>query len=272
MQDAKMQHQQDLEHLFNKNQLMSRVRNEFIECKDFNFCNYMQSKKIPVEFGIDLLAQMALHKRANVQTLVGCLRHHCTTAQECVDLLIASAEADLVDYSNDLRMFIVKFEISADVQAELDRFQFPLPMVVKPKEVQDNRDTGYFTSRGSIILRNNHHGDDVCLDHINRMNRIKLCINLNTATMVQNKWKNLDKPKEGETKEDFEKRRKAFAKYDKVAKDVIGLLIQEGNEFYLTHKYDKRGRTYCQGYHVTYQGAAWNKAVIEFSDKEMINE
>lgn len=89
--------------------------------------------------------------------------------------------------------------------------------------------------------------------------------------MVKNKWKNLDKPKSGETREDFEKRRKAFLKYDKVAKDVIGLLIQEGNEFYLTHKYDKRGRVYCQGYHVTYQGAAWNKAVIEFADKELID-
>ena len=271
MQDAKMLHQQELEKLFNKNQLMSRVRNEFLNCEEFDFCKYMQSKEIPVEFGIELLAQMALHKRANVQTLVGCLRRHCSSSQECVDLLIQSAEADLVDYSNDLRTFIVKFEISADVQEELDRFQFPLPMVVEPKEVLDNRDTGYLTSRGSIILRNNHHGDDVCLDHINRMNKVKLCINEDTALMVKNKWRNLDKPKSGETCEDFEKRRKAFLKYDKVAKDVIGLLIQEGNEFYLTHKYDKRGRVYCQGYHVTYQGAAWNKAVIEFADKELID-
>ena len=74
---------------------------------------------------------------------------------------------------------------------------------------------------------------------------------------------------EGETRADFEKRRRAFEKYDRTAKDVIGLLQQEGSEFYLTHKYDKRGRTYCQGYHVTYQGAPWNKAVIEFADQEV---
>ena len=126
------------------------------------------------------------------------------------------------------------------------------------------------TSGGSIILRNNHHNDDVCLDHINRVNKIRFVINTDTATMVKNKWRNLDKPKEGETKEDFEKRKKAFEKYDRTAKDVISLLVKEGNEFHLTHKYDKRGRIYCQGYHVSYQAAPWNKAVIEFADQEII--
>ena len=74
----------------------------------------------------------------------------------------------------------------------------------------------------------------------------------------------------GLSKEDFAKRKRAFEKYDRTAKDVIDLLVKEGNEFYLTHKYDKRGRIYCQGYHVTYQGAPWNKACIEFADQEII--
>ena len=140
-------------------------------------------------------------------------------------------------------------------------------MIVKPMPVTNNKETGYITGRGSIILRNNHHEDDVCLDHINRMNSIKFTINPNTAKMVKHTWRNLDKPKDGETKEDFQKRKRAFEKYDRTAKEVIGMLT---DEFYLTHKEDKRGRTYCQGYHVTYQGAAWNKAVIEFAEKELI--
>jgi hypothetical protein len=143
-------------------------------------------------------------------------------------------------------------------------------MVIRPKAVIDNRDTGYLLTRGSVILRKNHHEDDVCLDHINRMNRVKFTINLDTATMIANRWRNLDRPKEGETKQDFDKRVKAFEKYDRTAKDVIGLLTQHGNEFYLTHRYDKRGRTYCQGYHVSYQAAPWNKAVIELADKELV--
>lgn len=269
--DPKVKHQMELEQLYNKNQLIPRIRKEFAECTTFNFVEYLEKQKIPVMFGLDVLVQMALHKRANLPTLVGCLRHHFNDSQLTADMLTKAAEADLMDYNAALRVFVVKFEITADVQKELDMFQFPLPMVIPPMTVVNNKQTGMYTSGGSIILRHNHHMDDVCLDHINRMNSIRFVINTATASMVKNKWRNLDKPKDGETKEDFQRRKRAFEKYDRTAKDVIGLIVQEGNEFYLTHKYDKRGRIYCQGYHCTYQGAAWNKAVIEFADKEHID-
>ena len=257
----------ELEQLFNKNQLIPRIRREFTDCDKFDFVKYIKECGLPPLFGIDLLVQMALHKRASLVTLIGCLRHHFNDGQQTCDAIYKAAECDLVDYSVQERVFIVKFSISADVQAELDKFQFPLPMIVKPMPVTNNKETGYITGRGSIILRNNHHEDDVCLDHINRMNSIKFTINPNTAKMVKHTWRNLDKPKDGETKEDFQKRKRAFEKYDRTAKEVIGMLT---DEFYLTHKEDKRGRTYCQCYHVTYQGAAWNKAVIEFAEKELI--
>jgi hypothetical protein len=143
-------------------------------------------------------------------------------------------------------------------------------MVVHPREVKDNHDTGYLLMRNSLILRDNHHDEDICLDHINRVNDIKFSHDVDTAQMISNRWRNLDKPKDGETADDFQKRVKAFEKYDRTAKEVIDLLTTHGNEFYLTHKYDKRGRCYCQGYHVNYQGAPWNKAVIELADKETV--
>lgn len=270
MQDAKTQHQMKLEYLFNKNQLLPRIRQEFESCKEFDFNEYMAEHGIPVQFGIEVLTQMALHKRASLPIMVGCLQHLTQSAQECADLLQKCAEADLIDWSHPLQVFVVKFTISDDVQAELDRFQFPLPMVVPPRIIKDNKQNGYLTSKGSVILRGNHHSDDVCLDHINRVNAVRLTLNHDVAKLVKNRWRNLDKPKQGETREDYERRRKAFEKYDRTAKDVIGLLQREGSEFYLTHKYDKRGRTYCQGYHITYQGAAWNKAVIEFANQEHV--
>lgn len=270
MQDAKRQHQMELELLFNKNQLLPRIRAEFTDCEDFDFTKYIESKGIPAKFGIECLVQMALHKRADLPIMVGCLQALTDTPQECADLLLKCAMADLIDWSPDLEVFVVKFTISDDVQAELDCFQFPLPMIVEPTYVESNKQNGYLTSNGSVILRNNHHEDDVCLDHINRMNALKLTLNMDVVKMVKNKWRNLDKPKQGETKDDFDRRRKAFEKYDRTAKDVIGLLQQQGDEFHLTHKYDKRGRTYCQGYHVTYQGAAWNKAVVQFANQEIV--
>lgn len=263
-------HQVELEQLFNKNQTIPRIRSEFQNCKDADFGSYMLEKEIPLPFGFDLLTQMALHKRTTLPILVGILRSHFDDSQLTADMIRRAAEADLVDWNPELRVFIVKFTLSDDVQAELDMFQYPLPMVVEPQHLSCNTDTGYLMTGGSVILKKNHHGDDVCLDHLNRVNQIRFAIDHDTATMVRGDWRNLDKPKAGETAADFDKRKRAFEKYDRTAKEVIELLLQEGNEFYLTHKYDKRGRVYCQGYHVNYQGAAWNKAVVQLADKEYV--
>lgn len=274
MIDPKLSHQIELEKLYNKNNTLSRISKEFTHCKEFNFAKYMGDNDIDEQFGFDLLTQMVLHKRTTLPTLVGILRRHFdgrdNACQLAADMLQVCAKADLVDWNPVTRQFIVKFDISQDVQDDLDRYQFPLPMVIEPRKVNDNRDTGYVMSRNSIILRRNHHEDDVCLDHINRVNAVRFTINYDTAHMVRNQWRNLDKPKTGETKQDFQKRLKAFEKYDRSSKEIIDLILRYGNEFYLTHKYDKRGRIYCQGYHINYAGNAWNKAVIELADKEIV--
>jgi len=263
-------HQVELETLYNKNQLIPRIRQEFIDAEVFEL-KFAQIG-VPQKFGFDLLTQMALHKRCSLPTMVGILRHHMDTAQEVADMLLICAKADLVDWHDATKQFVVRYEITKDVQEELDRYQFPLPMVIPPREVRHNGETGYLMTGGSIILKKNHHEDDVCLDHINRVNLIKFTIDTDTATMIKNKWRNLDKVKEGETRADLIKRQKAFEKYDRTAKDVIGKIVQHGNEFYLTHRYDKRGRVYCQGYHINYQGTPWNKAVVQLADKEPLND
>lgn len=262
-------HQQELEKLYNKNQLIPRIKSEFINCEVFDFIDFFEQKNIPKAFGLDLLTQMALHKRCSLPTLVGIMDKHLNNVQATADMLMECAAADLIDWSPSLQIFVVKFTISADVQEELDRYQFPLPMVVPPKHLKSNMETGYYTSGGSIILKKNHTTDDVCLDHLNRCNKMQFKINHNVVEMVKNQWRNLDKPKEGETKEDFQKRKRAFEKYDRTAKEVIAKITEVSDTFHLTHRPDKRGRTYCQGYHVNYQGAPWNKAVIEFANAEI---
>lgn len=271
---VKNRHQIELEKLYSKNQTIQRIRKEFLECKDIDFVAYLDSCRIDTDFGIDFLIQMALHKRTTLPIMVGILRHHfsglAAASQMTADLILRCVEKDLADWNTGSKQLIVKFTISEDVQRDLDRYQYPLPMVVKPRRIQSNRDTGYFTTLNSVILRKNHHEDDVCLDHLNRVNQIKFVINHDVATMIKNRWRNLDKPKPNETNEDYLKRVKAFNKYDRTAHEVIRTITRYGNEFHLTHKYDKRGRVYCQGYHINYQGAPWNKAVIELADKEYV--
>lgn len=270
---TKRTHQKELEELYDKNQLMPRVRQAFRDFKRLDFAKAIREANLPEKFGFDLLANMAVHKRATVPTLVGCLRHHFEgNDQATANALELALAARLVDYSSRNQVFIVLYGILQKLQEELDRFQYPLPMVVRPEPLEDNLDTGYLTQRSSVILRDNHHEDDVCLDHLNRINRTRFSLNLDVAKTIQNRWKRLDRKKADETWEDWQKRRKAFEKYDAVAKDIIALLLKEGNEIYLTHRYDFRGRTYCMGFHITYQGTDWNKAVLELADKEVLRD
>ena len=264
------QMQIDMEKLFHKNQLQPRIKAEFTAA-DLPFREVMTKHGLDTQFGFDLLVQMVLHKRAGLPILVGILRKHFKgDNQACADALLLACQIDLVDWNPTTEQFIVKYDITQDVQDDLDRYQFPLPMIVEPRELKTNSDTGYFTSRNSVILKNNHHDKDVCLDHLNQMNRIKLTLNNDVAAFIENSWRNLDKPKPGEDRKDFDKRKKAFEKYDRTARDVMAHLEIAGGEFHLTHKYDKRGRVYCQGYHVNYQGNTWNKAVIEFAHQETV--
>lgn len=267
-----LEFQIEIEKLFHKNQLFPRIRNEFKSCGGSELEQLMREYDINIDFGYDLLVQMVLHKRAYLPALVGALKKHFNDdCQATADELLKAVEADLIDWSPISRQFILRFDISPDVQEELDRYQYPLPMVVEPKELKDNRDTGYYTSRNSAILRNNHHDEDICLDHLNQVNKTRFRINQQVATTIKNRWRNLDKPKPDEEMSEYKKRVKAFEKYDRTAHDVLHHLGLSGEgEFYLTHKYDKRGRTYCQGYHVNYQGADWNKAVIEFANREIV--
>lgn len=274
--EALIAHEIELERLFNKNQTHSRIDREFRECKQFNFAKYMDDNGIPQSFGFDLLVQMVLHKRCDLPTLVGILRKHfkgANASQQAADMLVVAAKADLVNWSPALEIFIIhdRLNITPDVQAELDRYQFALPMVVPPIPLRTNKSNAHLMGKdGSVILRNNHHDEDVCLDHLNRLNAIKFTLDNDTANMIANTWRNLDKPKNGEKKQDYDKRVRAFNKFDLTAREVMDLITKLGNEFHLTHKYDKRGRTYCQGYHVNYQGAPWNKAVIQLAEKEIV--
>ena len=61
-----------------------------------------------------------------------------------------------------------------------------------------------------------------------------------------------------------------YDKYVNTAKAMCKAFAD--NDIYLTHKYDKRGRVYCQGYYISYHGTDWNKAVLELSNKEIVND
>lgn len=277
-----IQTQLNLEELFNSNQALPRIREIF---RDPNVAEHCEKNDIPLNFAADCLAQMVLHKRAKISTLVSILRHHFqedrnqipTTEelQSCADMIMHMAECNLLTWDSMAGQMIMLLDVTQDIYDDLDRYEHPLPLVVLPKEIQTNKDKGYhspLSAKGSVILgrRSNHHEDDVCLDHLNRVNQVALTINVDTMTMVENKWRHLDHQKDGESREKYEKRVRAFEKFDRTARDVLSHLYMAGNRFYLTHNYDTRGRCYARGYHVNPQGNGWSKAIVEFAEPELV--
>lgn len=251
------QNQIDLERLFAKNQTLTRIRSEF-ETEEWE--TYLAAWQIPHAFGIDLLAQMVLHRKADMSTLVGILRHHFTNEhgetdealQACCDMIWRAAEADLIDCFQSHWVFLYRYDVGPDVYDDLDRYQYPLPLVAPPKTIEHNAQNGYHTLKGGVVLNAGHRHakhfeDDLCLDHLNRVNQQKYQINADTARMVQNQWRGLEGPKPDDEPGDLEKRRKAFEKYDRVGRDVMEMICMTGQPFWLTHRYDSRGRCYAQG-------------------------
>lgn len=262
----------ELEELYAKSQLIEAMREDYRP----DFTPELERLGIDVAFGLDLLAHAWLHKQAPIEVLVGILRHHFENhprpAQACADAILEACEVDLVDWDPEVERIFFVYPLSPETQARIDRFQYPLPMIERPQIVRNNRQTGYRTIKGSLLLKKNHHDEDICLDHINRVNGIQLRLNADVVAFVSNHWKNLDKRKPGESWDDWQKRKKAFRKYDSDARDVIDAMLLQDDGFYLTHKYDKRGRTYAQGYAVNYQGNDWNKACVEFAAAEPLKE
>lgn len=258
-----------LEELFDKNQLIPAIKKYFRDAYESVNLENEVSHGIPSEFAVDVLTQTYLHKQARAEVLLGILVTSWKDIDKISRWLEKLAELDAVDYFNG--RFVVRHHIPLKLAEDIEKYQFPMPMMVEPRPVTCNRETGYISLGGSIILKNNHHNKDVCLDHINRCNRVPLTINRDTSTAVENKVANLNGAKEGETFEEYQDRLAAWEKFVKHTGWVHDLLgsVHE-NKFYLTHKYDKRGRTYCQGYFVNYQGHDFNKAVIEFANKEII--
>lgn len=261
----KSEAQAELEVRYAKNQTTTRIKQHFT---DMGLDKVMEAMGLPMDFYMSFLVQLALHKRANMATMVGVLRHHVNDTKMTAKLVEVGIGLGLCKWDEMSEMLVVKHDIPPHVQREIDTYQYPLPMIVEPEHLVNNRMTGYQTIKGSLILKDNYHDDDICLDHLNRVNQTALAINYTVVRHIQNKWNGIGPYQEGEDVDKYRKRMKAFNKYDVCSREVIDFIAAASEEIYLTHRYDKRGRTYAQGYHVNYQGNDWNKACVQFPESE----
>ncbi len=164
------------------------------------------------------------------------------------------------------------------------------PLVYKPRKLTHNRSTAYYTHESdSVILGggHNHHDGDVCLDVLNSRNSVPLSLDVEfLCTVEEEPTFDLNKVSD-ETIEKYERRgypltdwekadlvrqqKTNWLRYKEQSYYFYSLMVNQGNHFYLSNKYDKRGRLYSQGYHINAQGTAFKKAALNLADKELVS-
>lgn len=129
------------------------------------------------------------------------------------------------------------------------------------------------TKEHDSLILNNRNNPKSTLNNINKgvINKLQDVaweINEDVLYHIEDTLKPDDSLSQLEQRE----REKAYALRNLETDNVIDYLLENGNKFYFGWKYDKRGRSYSQGYHVNPQGNAYRKAMLSYADKEVLNE
>ena len=203
-------------------------------------------------------AQMAARLKLNDRT------EAITTVAE---LLAVLCQTDAFDIFKEDRQASLKLESRIPLPDLLIDFiensQHLPPMVCKPLPLVHNYSSGYLTHNDSLILGSgNHHGGDLCLDVLNLMGTVALKVDTQFLSTVEE-----EPPFELDTQDKLDQ----WTAFKKQSYMMYSLMAQQGNRFYLNHKVDKRGRIYAHGYHITTQGTAFKKAMLEFADEEIVD-
>ena len=149
------------------------------------------------------------------------------------------------------KTFMITTEWSLD--EEMPEFAKHQPLFKKPQPVAFNPILGN---------RFKQHDQDVCLDHINRMNAIPLCLETRVIDeMVEMPSHAFETEEQEDQWADFIRRSQAM---------YFDVITRNNNKFHLEHSMDTRGRCYCSGYYINYQGASYKKAIVQLADKEIV--
>ena len=190
-------------------------------------------------------------------------REAIQTVAEVVSVLCLTDAYDITKEDKMASLMIVsRMHIPDETKVFIENSAYLLPMVCEPLELESNYDSGYLTHKDSLILgAGNHHNGNICLDVLNKMNRVRLKLDVDFLRTVE---------EEPTFEMDTAEKRDMWLKFKRDSTRMYALLATLCDEFYLTHKVDKRGRIYAQGYHINTQGTSFKKAMIELANEEVV--
>lgn len=159
-------------------------------------------------------------------------------------------------------MLVSDFVLPSALVDAIERSLYLPPMVCQPQNVTNNFESGYLTHNDCVVLgKGNGHTGNLCLDVINTQNSVTFKLNLDFLCNVE------EEP--NHSIEDMQ----SYANWQNFkiqSYELYSLLAKQGNQFWFTHKVDKRGRLYSQGYHVNPQGTPFKKAMLELKHEEIV--
>ena len=186
------------------------------------------------------------------------------TASEIVALCAMSDLFDVIPARNsETGSIMVKsnYRLEDSTLNYISRTKYLPPMICPPKTITSNSTCGYLTLNESVILgKGNHHNEKQALDVLNLLNQTELAIDTYMVQFIEESKKPLD------TAEKLISHTRMANESTEVYQD----LIDQGNKFWLTWKFDKRGRINSQGYHVNIQSTSYKKSVINLHKKVLI--
>jgi len=209
------------------------------------------------ELFISVTAQMAARLR------FADTREAITTVAELVAVLCQTDAFDITKANRQASLMVVsRIPLSDRLISFINGSQILPPMVCEPLELTHNYSSGYLTHNDSLMLgQGNHHDGDLCLDVLNLMNKVALRLDTDFLCKVE---------EEPTFELDSQDKIDQWGAFIEQSYEFYKLMVQQGNKFYFTHKVDKRGRIYSQGYHINPQGTAFKKAMLELAKEEIV--
>ena len=214
-------------------------------------------------------------KTAAITTVAELMAVLCNT--DAFDIVKTDKMASLmvqsqIPLSNELLMFI-------------ENSSYLPPMVCVPLELTNNYTNGHLSHNDSLILgTGNHHDGDLCLDVLNTLNKVQLQLDTKFLSTVEEdptkeftvEWAHKKADEKGKTISDATAKIRVAAaienwhRFKTQGYNFYSLMVNQGNVLHLTHKVDKRGRIYAQGYNISTQGNAFKKAMVELAHEELV--
>lgn len=221
------------------------------ESKNARIAEWNPSDKDIYSVLCHILIGCLIHREMNYQAMIGFIANDIRCNGQ-IDRIKTAAEVIALAYQCDL-IVITKKSDSMVITTE-----FELDEDIPEFEKHQPESYAYVAETNQILgNRFKQHDTDTCLSHINTMNNIALALEWRVINELE------DKPKTEEIED--EENWKDFVRRSQATYQNIGT-----DRFYLKHAYDTRGRTYCEGYYVNYQGASYKKAIVQLANKELI--